>query len=129
MNNITISGNLTRDPELKFLPTSNKAVANATVAVSRKYDKDKTDFINIVAWGSTAEKYLAKYAKKGTKVLVSGELHIDKWTDKEGNTKYKSVVNVSDVEILDGWTNNTNKDKQDTEDFNDFEIDDDEIPF
>lgn len=134
MNNATIIGNLTRDPELKFVPSSGKAIATFTVAVQKKYKKEEADFIPCQVWGNTAEKYVSKYAKKGTKIAVSGELHIDTWKDKEGNFKSKTYINANDVEILFGSMNDDYKDEDDEENlFGEDDVfepsDDDDIPF
>jgi single-strand DNA-binding protein len=87
LNRVTIAGNLTRDPELKY--TSNgKAKTRLDVAVNRRY-KDRDDklvdevvFIPTIAWGTLAEN-VCKYLKKGRPVLVEGRLAIDKFTGED----------------------------------------------
>lgn len=93
MNKFIGIGRLVRDTEIKELK-GGKQLANFSIAITRAYNKEQTDFINCVAWGKTAE-YLGKYAKKGQLVSVDGELNIDKVNDK-----YYTKVNASSVSIL-----------------------------
>ena len=93
MNKFIGIGRLVRDAEIKELK-GGKQLANFSIAITRAYNKEQTDFINCVAWGKTAE-YLGKYAKKGQLVSVDGELNIDKVNDK-----YYTKVNASSVSIL-----------------------------
>ena len=98
MNQIVIMGRLTRDPELRHT-TNGVAVASFSLAVDRGYaPKDggerQTDFIDVVAWRSTAE-FVSKYFTKGQMAAVAGRLQIRDWTDKDGN-KRKSAEVVAD---------------------------------
>lgn len=98
LNQITIMGRLTRDPELRYT-LSQTAVASFTIAVERDFSgKDggekQTDFIDIIAWRSTAE-FVSKYFTKGRMAVVSGRLQIRNWEDKNGN-KRKSAEVVAD---------------------------------
>jgi single-strand DNA-binding protein len=99
MNNINLIGNLVRDPDMKFLPNSEKAVTNFTIAVQRPFKSDETDFINIVVFGKTAEN-CATYLKKGLKAGVTGYLTIRKWQTKEGENRYTTEVIANNVEFL-----------------------------
>ena len=95
LNKIFIMGRLGRDPELKHTQTGT-AVASVALAVDRDY-KDKasgeraTDWIEVVAWRSTAE-YLAKYFRKGRMAVVEGRLQMRDWTDKDGNKRRAAEV-------------------------------------
>lgn len=93
MNVIAITGNITADPELKTTPNG-VSVCSFTVAVRRPGVKDKTDFINCVAWRSCAE-FVSKYFRKGQKIEVDGCLTSRKWEDKNGNkrTSFEVMVN------------------------------------
>ena len=94
MNKFIITGNLTKDPELSY-SGAGKAYTKFSVAVSRNFDRDKTDFFNCTVFGAQAEA-LANYQKKGNKVLVDGEVQID---NKDG--KYYTNVIAQKVEFLD----------------------------
>lgn len=84
MNQVVLIGRLTRDPELRFVPSSGKAVANFTLAVNRVYSKEKeADFFRIVVWGKQAEN-VATYLKKGSQCAVSGSIHNNNYTDRDG---------------------------------------------
>lgn len=80
MNKFIISGNLTRDPELKYSQTG-KAFAKFSVAVTREFDREKADFFNVTVFGKQAEN-CANYLVKGQSVIVDGRVEIDKVDDK-----------------------------------------------
>ncbi len=97
LNRIIVMGRLTRDPELRRT-NSGTAVASFTVAVDRDFKSQsgekETDFIDVVAWRSTAE-FVSKYFTKGRMAVVEGRLQLRDWTDNEGN-KRRSAEIVSD---------------------------------
>lgn len=100
LNHITVMGRLTRDPELRRTG-SGIAVASFTVAVDRDFaDKNsgekETDFIDCVAWRSTAE-FVEKYFSKGRMAVVSGRLQIRGWTDKDGNKRRTAEIVADNV--------------------------------
>ena len=95
LNHIVIMGRLTRDPELRRT-ASGIPVATFTIATDRDFanpttGERETDFIDIVAWRSTAE-FAAKYFQKGRMAIVSGRLQIRNWTDKDGNKRRSAEV-------------------------------------
>ena len=98
LNVSTIMGRLTRDPELRRTD-SGIAVTSFSVAVDRdrapEGQEKETDFIDCVAWRSTAE-FVSKYFSKGSMIVVSGRLQIRRWTDKEGQ-KRRSAEIVADI--------------------------------
>jgi single-strand DNA-binding protein len=80
-NKVILIGRLTRDPEIRST-TTGKNVANMTIAVDRKQkNNNEVDFINIVAFGGTAD-FASNYLGKGKLILVEGQLRINKWTDR-----------------------------------------------
>ena len=99
LNNIVLQARLCRDVELRKLP-SGKSVANVSVACDRDFTKEdgekETDFIDIVAFGGTAD-HLAKWFTKGKMIIVSGRLQIRNWTDKEGNKRRNAEVVADSV--------------------------------
>ena len=100
LNHIVLMGRLTRDPELRRTG-SGVAVASFSLAVdrdfgSRENGEKETDFIDIVAWRSTAE-FVSKYFTKGRMAVVSGRLQIRNWTDKEGNKRRSAEVVADNV--------------------------------
>jgi len=98
MNRVTLCGLLGKDPELRN--TQNQtAVANFSVATSQKINgEEKTCWHYITVWGKLAEN-CAKYLRKGSKVLLEGEIDYQQW-EKEGEKKYKTVINARTVEFL-----------------------------
>ena len=104
LNHIVLMGRLTRDPELRRTQ-SGLAVTSFTLAVDRDFaSKDSgekaTDFIDIVAWRSTAE-FVSKYFTKGKQVVVSGRLQIRDWTDKDNNKRRTAEVVADNVYFAD----------------------------
>lgn len=99
LNKVFLYGNLTRDPELKALPSGGQ-VANFGIATNRTY-KDKsgakqeaTEFHNIVAFGRTAE-VIAQYMKKGRPIFVEGRIQTRSWEGKEdGKKQYRTEIIV-----------------------------------
>lgn len=82
MNSVNISGRLTKDPELKTTQ-SNISVCSFGVAVDRPGVKDKSDFIDCVAWRNTAE-FVNKYFAKGDPIEITGTLTTRNWEDQNG---------------------------------------------
>lgn len=97
LNNVVLMGRLVADPELRHTP-NDIAVTSFTLAVNRSYVKSgserQTDFIDIVAWRSTAE-FVSKYFHKGQLVAVQGSIQTRTYQDKEGN-KRKAFEIVAD---------------------------------
>src|SRR3989338_1458181 len=97
LNKVLLYGNLTRDPELKALPSGSQ-VAEFAIATNRTY-KDKNgakqeevDFHNIVAFGKTAE-VIAQYLKKGRPIFIEGRIRTRSWEAKDGTGKrYKTEI-------------------------------------
>lgn len=98
MNKIILTGNLTRDPEMKYT-ASGTAIVNFAVAVSSGYgDKKETLFLDVTVFGKTGES-CSQYLSKGKKALVEGRLQKQEW-EKEGVKHYKYVVIAEKVEFL-----------------------------
>ena len=133
MNKIFLSGNLTRDVEVRYTQ-SGKAYARASVAVNRPFSKDKeVDFFNLVAWDKTAE-FLGKYFAKGSRVLVEGRLQTSKYKDKDGNERTSTEVVVDNVEFAGGKkdgnnSGNSNTRNPDNDPFGGEPVDADDTPF
>ncbi len=97
LNRITITGRLTRDPELRTTQ-SGISVTSFSIANQRNYKNNsgerETDFFDVVAWRNTAE-FVTKYFVKGSLVTVDGRLETRKFTDKQGNER-KTVEIIAD---------------------------------
>ena len=93
MNNIQLLGRITKDLELKTT-TSGKSVCSFDIAVTRKFNKEITDFIPCVAWDKTCET-MCKFVKKGQLIAIDGSLYTRKYEDKNGNNRTAYEVNVN----------------------------------
>ena len=106
MNKCIFIGRITREIELRYLP-SGQAVAKTGFATSEKY-KDKTTgeikettmFIDITVWGKSAETF-NQYCQKGHKVAIEGKLQLDQWQDKDGAKRSKHSIRVESFEFLE----------------------------
>lgn len=104
LNQVFIMGNMTRDPELKYLP-SGSAVCSFTVAMNHKYKsgeetKEEVSFISVTVFGKMAEA-CANHLHKGSKVMVQGRLKQDTW-EHEGTKREKVKIIAQMVQFLDG---------------------------
>ena len=104
LNQVTLMGNLTRDPELRQTPTGQN-VTSFSLALNRSYKdasgewQEATDYIDIVAWGPLAER-VAQYLSKGRRCLVQGRLQSRSW-EQDGQKRNKVEVLANDVTFLD----------------------------
>lgn len=105
VNNVIMMGNLTRDPEIRQIP-SGRNVTNFSLALNSAYKdandewKEVTDFIDVVCWGPLAER-VAQYMSKGRRCLVQGKLQSRSW-EQDGQKRSKVEVLAQDVTFLDG---------------------------
>lgn len=130
MNSISLSGRLTKKPELKQTSTS-KYVSDFTLAVNRGIKNEngeyEVDFINCRCWNKTAEN-LCRYQDKGDYILVEGSIRYGTYTDKDGKERHTTYVLANSIE----WTSKKNE-KQETQSnwdsAKDIEIPQEDLPF
>lgn len=116
MNKVFLSGNLTRDVELKYTQ-SGKAYVRGSIAVNRPFSKDKiVDFFNLLVWDKSAEA-MNKYLAKGSRILVEGRLQTSKYKDKGGDERTSTEIVVENWEFAGGK-------KKATDDFGGEPVDD-----
>jgi len=103
-NKVILLGNLTRDPQLSYLP-SQTAVVDFGLAMNRKWtsqdgqQRDETCFVDCRAFGKPAET-INKYCKKGKPLLVEGRLTFDSWTGQDGTKRSKHRVTVESFQFV-----------------------------
>jgi single-strand DNA-binding protein len=103
-NKVILLGNLTRDPQLSYLP-SQTAVVDFGLAMNRKWKgqdgsmKEDTCFVDCQAFGKTAEN-INKYCKKGNPLFVEGRLKFDSWTAQDGTKRSKHRVTVENFQFM-----------------------------
>lgn len=130
MNQLTIIGNLTRDPESRSTQ-SGKQVCTFSVAVTRRNDREKSDFFRVSAWGELGNN-CAKYLSKGKKVCVIGQVSVSTYTTQNGETRANMDVFAEKVEFLSPSGNAQQNAPQaaKTDAQSGFvQVDDEEIPF
>jgi single-strand DNA-binding protein len=103
LNKVILGGRLTADAELKTTP-SGVSVCSFSLAINRKYVKQgeqpQTDFINCVAWRTTAE-FISKYFKKGSCICISGSIQTRNYTDNNGNKRTAFEVVADEAYFVD----------------------------
>lgn len=103
LNTVILIGRLVADPELRYIPSTGKAVATFNIAVDRgftgKDGQKQTDFFNIVVWGKQAEN-VANYTSKGSQVAVRGNIQNRSYEAKDGTKKYITEIVAEQVQFL-----------------------------
>lgn len=115
MNKAILMGRLTRDPEVRYSQTdSNMAIAKFSLAVDRRYKKQgdtvTADFFNCSAFGKQAE-FVEKYLKKGIKVVVTGRIQNDNYTNKDGQKVYSVQIMVEELEFAESKSNDKSQEE------------------
>ncbi len=104
MNKVILMGRLTRDPEVRYSQgTTQTAVARFSIAVDRRFKRDgepDADFFNCTAFGRQAE-FIERYLRKGVKVVTSGRIQNDNYTNKDGQMVYSVRVMVEEIEFAE----------------------------
>ena len=105
LNEVVLSGRLTRDAELRYTPNGT-AVTAIIVASNRIWSKDsekqeEATFVDVTIWGKQAES-LAKYMTKGRHVMLTGRLKLNKWETDEGDKRSKLTVTAEKVNLTPG---------------------------
>ena len=102
-NKVILIGNMTADPELKQTP-SGVSVCSFSIAVNRRFKAEEgqqnVDFINIVAWRQQAE-FVSRYFKKGTPILICGQIQTRNYTDNQGQKRYVTEVVADEVSFVE----------------------------
>lgn len=121
---ITVLGRLGKDPELKELTDTSVAKFSLAADSYKNKEEKHTEWFHVVVWGKTAIA-VAQYLKKGSPVLVAGEMRTRSYNDKSGETKYitELIANPNGVKFVGGTGEKTEKPKKQAE------PDPDEIPF
>lgn len=126
MNQVIISGRLTRDPEVKT--AGETTVAKYTIACDRRGKKDETDFISCVAFGKTAE-FAEKYLAKGKRILITGRIQTGSYENKEGKKVYTTDVIVDSHEFIESKSAEISASNSSDDSFTTFDIKDADLPF
>ena len=124
MNNVSLMGRLTRDPEVRYSANTQLANARFSVAVDRRLSKEKrmeaennnqptADFINCVAFGRTAE-VIGQYFHKGNKIAITGHIQTGSYENQQGQRIYTTDVIVDQFDFVESVNyNSANKDNVD----------------
>lgn len=111
MNSVQLIGRLTRDPEIRYTD-GGLSIARFSLAVDRRFKQENgtdADFINIVAFGKTAE-FIEKYFHKGIKIALNGRIQTGSYTDKDGKKVYTTDIVAENVEFCESKGTSANND-------------------
>lgn len=106
-NKVILAGNLTRDPQLSYLPNSNTPVCEFGMAINRKWrgqdgnQREETCFVDLRAYGRPAET-INQYMTKGQAMLIEGRLQYQQWTAQDGSKRSRHMVIVDSFQFLGG---------------------------
>ena len=122
MNKCFLTGNLTRDPELRHIPASGNVVANFGMAINERWNDARTGeqresvcFVEIEAWSRQAE-IVGEYLKKGSPILVEGSLKFENWVAEDGTNRNRLKVRLQRFEFVGANPNgNGNPEPMNTE--------------
>lgn len=136
MNKFIVTGNLVRDSELKFVPSTGMAIVKFTIANNEGWgDKKTVNYFNCIAFKATAEA-VANYTHKGSKVLIDGKVQLGSYEKKDGSKGYSTDIIVNQIEFLDSKGQVKPQDEEiwqpvddDESPFDDDEHDDQDLPF
>ena len=143
-NQMQLIGNLTKDNDLRYLP-SGSAVYKNSVATSHKWKdqngsaKEEVMFMDIVMFGRSGE-IANQYLRKGSKVFLQGRVVLEQWTAQDGTKRSKHILRVDTMKMLDSKSTGDNqsqsnysqpqqKQQENNYDIPEIDIDEDEIPF
>ena len=105
-NKVILIGRLGQDPELRYIPQTDRAVANFSLATNERSfspntseSEIRTEWHRIVVWGKQAE-FCEKYLNKGKQVLIEGRLKTEKWQDRDGNQRYTTKIHAYSITLL-----------------------------
>lgn len=104
MNKVILMGRLTRDPEVRYTQgASQTAIARFSLAVDRRWKREgepDADFFNCIVFGKRAE-FVEKYLRQGIKVVITGRIQNNNYTDKDGNKVYAVQIIVEEIEFAE----------------------------
>ena len=110
MNKVILMGRLTRDPEVRYSTGSNAtAVARFSLAVDRRFKREgepEADFFECTAFGKLGE-FAEKYLKQGTKIVISGRIENNNYTNKDGQKVYGTKIVVEECEFAESKANSS----------------------
>lgn len=106
LNRVLLIGRLGKNPELRYIPQSEQAVTNFTLATNERLFNPSTnesdirvEWHRIVAWGKLAE-FCERYLTKGKQILVEGKIRTRSWQDKDGNKRFTTEIHAQNIILL-----------------------------
>lgn len=126
MNKVILIGRITKDPNLNYAAGTGTAVTRFTLAVTRPFKKDETDFINCIAFGKIGET-IAQYLTKGRQLAITGSIRTGSYDAKDGTKRYTTDVVVDSFEFIGSGQGN-NQGNTSSANFNQNSFEDEMMP-
>lgn len=104
MNKVIVHGRICKDPETR--QAGSGTVCKFSVAENQRYDREKSNFHDCEAWGKTGE-FVQKYFRKGSEIVVSGELRQEEWAAQDGSKRRAWKINVDAVDFCGKASDNS----------------------
>lgn len=132
VNKCIFIGNLTRDPEIRYIGADQTAVVSFSIACNETWKKDgekqeRVEFIRIVAWGKLGE-ICGEYLSKGKQVYIEGRLQTREWDDKDNNKRSTTEIVANNMTML-GQAGDNQQSGPSSQSMRDGDLDPDDIPF
>ena len=131
LNRVSLMGRLTRNPELRHTQ-SGKSVVSFSIAVDRDFEKNATDFLDVVAWENTAD-FVSRYFAKGRMAVICGRLQTREWQDRDGGKRKTTEIVAENVYFGDSKKESDSREPAapapQKEQFTEVPGDDDSLPF
>jgi len=127
MNKVILIGRLTKEPNLSYAAGTGTAVCRFTLAVTRPFKKDETDFIRCVAFNKTAET-IGQYLTKGRQIAIAGRIQTGSYDAQDGTKRYTTDVVVENFEFI-GNSQNSGQSQNNNFDNDMTPVDDGDMPF
>jgi single-strand DNA-binding protein len=126
VNKVILIGRITKDPNLNYAAGTGTAVTRFTLAVTRPFKKDETDFINCIAFGKIGET-IAQYLTKGRQLAITGSIRTGSYDAKDGTKRYTTDVVVDSFEFIGSGQGN-NQGNTSSANFNQNSFEDEMMP-
>ena len=106
LNKVLLIGRLGQNPELRYLPQTERPVAKFSLATNERFfnpntneSDDRTEWHRIVVWGKLAE-FCEKYLNRGKQILLEGKIRTRNWQDRDGNKRYTTEIEAQNIVLL-----------------------------
>ena len=128
LNNCQFIGRLGKDPEIRNMSNGDPVASFSLACGWKGKSSEGTEWVNCVAYGKLAD-IIGQYVRKGSQIYVSGKMKTKKWQDKSGSDRYTTEINVDQMQLLGGKSDDGGQRQQQRAPAKSVGYDEDQIPF